>query len=103
MQYNDKRECFENTLYDLEIDDVTYRVLPRDLKKHPTRRQALSCDWLIYVPGRNPGYRVSIPTQSINEERCVAYKQGGWLLDIMYKVSIIMYACMVSLDLFSFL
>ncbi len=51
----------------------------------------MSCDWLIYVPGRNPGVPLSLPTRSINEDRCIAFKQAGWKLDLMHKLPVYAY------------
>ena len=46
---------------------------------------------MLYVPGRNPGVPMSIPTRPKNTERCTAYKQGGWALDLMYRVPVHVY------------
>jgi hypothetical protein len=53
---------------------------------HPFKPKILACNWLVYTPGRYPGIKLDLPLKPINEERCPAYKEGGWLLELMWKV-----------------
>ena len=62
------------------------RVLPRDFQVHPFRPKAICINWLRYRPGAYPGALIDIPLKAINEERCPAIKEGGWLLELTSKV-----------------
>jgi large subunit ribosomal protein L25 len=70
------------------LGDTRIRVLPRDIQLHPFRPKLLSLNWLAYVPGRYPGIKLDLPLKAINAERCPGYKEGGWLLELMYKLPV---------------
>ena len=53
---------------------------------HPFRPKAICINWLRYRPGTYPGVLIDIPLRAINEERCPAIKEGGWLLELTSKV-----------------
>lgn len=61
-------------------------MLPRDFAVHPFRPKALCVNWLRYRgEDAYPGVRIDIPLKAINEERCPAVKEGGWLLELNHK------------------
>lgn len=68
------------------LDGKKYRVLPRDFAVHPFKPKALCINWLRYNAGSYPGVRIDIPLKGFNQERCPAYKEGGWLMELRYKV-----------------
>lgn len=69
-----------------EVNGKKQRVLPRDFQVHPFKPKAICINWLRYRPGAYPGARIDIPLKAFNEERCPAYKEGGWLLELVHKV-----------------
>jgi ribosomal protein L25 (general stress protein Ctc) len=81
-EVNRAKASFLNTLVTLVVDGVRYRVLPRDLQLHPFRPKLVCCNWYRYSPGKSPGVKVDIPLVPSNEERCPAYREGGWLLQL---------------------
>ena len=82
-------QSFLNSLVDLELGDGSVaRVLPRDFQVHPFRNKYVCSNWLRYRPGRYPGTKVDLPLVAVNEERCPAYRDGAWLLDLQHKVPV---------------
>lgn len=61
-------------------------MLPRDLAVHPFKAKVLCLNWLRYRVGAYPGVRLDIPLKAFNMERCPAYKDGGWLMELVTKV-----------------
>lgn len=43
-------------------------------------------NFIRYNPGQHPGARIRIPFKTMNEDRCPALKEGGWLLQLQYSV-----------------
>lgn len=75
-------------LFYSEIDGKIEKVLPRDVQLHPFKPKIISVNWIRYIPGRYPGTKLEIPLKTINEERCPALREGGWLLEVVQKVSV---------------
>jgi large subunit ribosomal protein L25 len=78
----------ENTLFTLNVDGESITVLPRQLQAHPVDDTLLNLNFMRYVPGRRPGAKVGIPTRTINDERCIAFKDGGWLQPLVWKIPV---------------
>lgn len=74
--------------YCRHVDGKVYRVLPRDFQLHPFRPKIICCNWVRYKAGKYPGTKVDIPLRTMNEERCQAYKDGGWLLELQHKLPV---------------
>lgn len=85
-EVNKRGRSFTNTLFDIELDGKVQRVLPRDFQIHPFKPKAISINWLRYRVGAYPGVRLDIPLKAFNQERCPAFKEGGWLLELQRKV-----------------
>jgi large subunit ribosomal protein L25 len=83
-------QSFLSSLVDLELGEggVVVRVLARDFQMHPFRNKFICCNWVRYTPGRYPGTKVDLPLVAVNEERCPAYRDGAWLLDLQHKVPV---------------
>lgn len=87
-----RRDAFLCTTVDLSLGDSTVvRVLPRDLQLHPFRPKVIACNWLALRPGRYPGVRLDVPLRPVNEERCPAYREGGWLLELVHKLPVFVF------------
>lgn len=87
-QVNKFGRSFMNSLFDIVVDGKKQRVLARDFQLHPFRPKAISINWLRYRPGAYPGAKLDIPLKPFNEERCPAYKEGGWLLQLVDKIPV---------------
>ena len=83
-----RRTSFLNTLYEIEINGQIEKVLPRDVQLHPFKPKIININWIRYIPGRYPGTKLELPLKAINEERCPALREGGWLLEVVQKVSV---------------
>jgi hypothetical protein len=55
---------------------------------HPFKPKFISCNFFRYRAGRAPGVKVDLPLRAVNEERCPAYKEGGWLLELIHKLPV---------------
>lgn len=69
----------ESIIYDIEIDGVTTRVLPRCLTKHPLTEAPTSLNFLRYWSGC-PKRKVKIPVEYFNEEKSPGVRRGGSLM-----------------------
>jgi large subunit ribosomal protein L25 len=87
-EVNKRAEFFSNTLFDISFNGKKHRVLPRDFQIHPFRPKAISINWLRYTVGAYPGAKIEIPLKGFNEERCPAYKDGGWYLALQHKLAV---------------
>ena len=74
-ELNDVGRSFEGILYNVLVDNELFRVLPRDLSKHPYREEIVSANFLIHDPNRKA--RVKIPLEFYNLEKCTGLRQGG--------------------------
>ena len=70
------------------LDGQRFRTLPRDLAVHPFKPKVLCLNYLRYRVGAYPGVRIDIPLKSFNQERCPAFKEGGWLMELSQKVRV---------------
>lgn len=79
---------FPNSLIEMSLTDDAppELVIPRSLDVDPVTRQIRNVTFLRHVPHRKPGTRVSIPFRTINDERCMAYKAGGWMLELVHRL-----------------
>ncbi len=71
-----------------EVNGKKELVFPRDVQLHPFKPKIISVNWIRYSPGRYPGTPLDIPLKAINEERCPALREGGWLLQLSHKVPV---------------
>lgn len=55
---------------------------------HPFKPKIICVNWLRYRSGTYPGVKVDLPLKSFNDERCPAFREGGWLLELMPKLSV---------------
>lgn len=87
-EHNRAPRSFANSLVELSLGDdaPTELVLPRSLDVDPITRQIRNVTFLRHVPGRKPGTRVSIPFRTINDERCTAFRAGGWMLELEHRL-----------------
>jgi large subunit ribosomal protein L25 len=70
--------AFESIIYDIEVDGVKTRVLPRCLQLHPLTNLPVSVNFLRYWDGC-PRRKVKIPVTYYNQEKCLGIRRGGLL------------------------
>lgn len=88
-EHNRSPMSFANTLVDMPLNDtVSELVVPRSLDVDPVTRQIRNVTFLRHVPGRRPGTKMSIPFRTINDERCMAYRAGGWMLELVHRLPV---------------
>ncbi|KAA0160669.1 hypothetical protein FNF31_03470 [Cafeteria roenbergensis] len=88
-EHNRSPMSFANTLVDMPLNDTASElVVPRSLDVDPVTRQIRNVTFLRHVPGRRPGTKMSIPFRTINDERCMAYRAGGWMLELVHRLPV---------------
>ena len=89
-EHNRAPSSFANTLVRMSLDDEGQEelVVPRSMDVNPISREIRSVTFLRHVPGRRPGTKLSIPFRTINDERCVAYRAGGWMLELVHRLPV---------------
>jgi len=75
---------FLTTIFDIEIDGVKQRVVPRDYQLDPIKDQPLHVDFLRLKPGAT--LKVQVPVHFINAETCPGIKKGGSLNIVRHTV-----------------
>ena len=88
--HNKAPASFANTLVDLSLGQGREEelVVPRSLDVDPVSRMIRNVTFLRHVPGDRPGTKLSIPFRTINEERCTAFRQGGWMLELVHRLPV---------------
>ncbi len=81
-----KRPGFFTRLYDLTINQETFRVLPRDVQLHPLTDTPLHADFLRYVKGAQ--IAVSVAVRFIGQEGCEGLKRGGVINVVRHEVEL---------------
>jgi large subunit ribosomal protein L25 len=75
---------FLTTLFEIDIDGVKQRVIPRDYQLDPVKDKPLHVDFLRLKPGAT--LRVDVPVHFINQDICPGVKKGGALNVVLHSV-----------------
>ena len=91
LDYNDLwrqylKGHFTSTVFDLDVDGVHNRVIPRDLQVDPVRDLPLHVDFLRV--GKDGLIRVGVPVRFINELLSPGLKRGGVLNVVRHEVEV---------------
>jgi large subunit ribosomal protein L25 len=91
LDYNDLwrqylKGHFTSTVFDLDVDGVHNRVIPRDLQVDPVRDLPLHVDFLRV--GKDGLIRVGVPVRFINELLSPGLKRGGVLNVVRHDVEV---------------
>jgi len=70
-----KNEAFYSSLLDLKIDDLTTRVVLKDLQRHPAKPFVLHVDFQRV--SREDKLRMTVPIHFENEATAIGVKAGG--------------------------
>ncbi len=81
-----KRPGFFTRLYDLNINQETLKVLPREVQLHPLTDAPLHADFLRYVKGSEIAVAVSV--KFIGQEECEGLKRGGVINIVRHEVEL---------------
>jgi large subunit ribosomal protein L25 len=66
---------FLTSIYNIEVDGNTHRVIPRDFQLDPVRDQPVHVDFMRL--GEGATIRVRVPIRAINAEQSPGVKRGG--------------------------
>ena len=77
---------FFNTLFAVEVNGKTSRVLPREVQLHPVTDSPQHVDFLR-VSGATQ-ITVEIPVEFVNEDICPGLRMGGVLNVVRYNVEV---------------
>jgi large subunit ribosomal protein L25 len=78
---------FLTTLYDLELDGVKHRVIPRDFQLDPVRETPVHVDFMRLGPGAK--IRVRIPIHVTGTEVSPGVKRGGAVNIVTHTLEVI--------------
>ena len=77
---------FFTTLYDLEVNGSTERVLAREIQLHPVTDEAVHIDFMRIRPDTR--IRVAVPVRFVNEVESPGLKRGGVLNVVRHEVEV---------------
>ena len=73
-------------LININVNNETHFVLPRDIQQHPVSEEAMHVDFLRVT--KNATVAVGIAVEFINEDKCTGLKLGGVLNIVRSKVEL---------------
>jgi len=71
---------------ELNLDDETLKVLPKDIQLHPVKESILHIDFLRV--GENTSVTLFVPVKFMNENLCPGLKQGGVINIVRHEVEL---------------
>ena len=71
---------------ELNLDDETLKVLPKDIQLHPVKESILHIDFLRV--GENTSVTLYVPVKFVNENLCPGLKQGGVINIVRHEVEL---------------
>lgn len=77
---------FLNTIYMLDVDGKSERVIPRDIQMHPVRDVPIHVDFLRL--GKGAKVTVEVPVQFLNEEDSPGLKRGGVMNVVRHTIEL---------------
>src|SRR5208282_2066293 len=77
---------FLTTIYDLELDGVKHRVIPRDYQLDPVKDQPIHVDFMRL--GEGARIRVRIPVHIKNADQAPGVKRGGTVNIVEHAVEV---------------
>ena len=73
-------------LININVNNETHFVLPRDIQQHPVSEEAMHVDFLRVT--KNATVAVGIAVEFLNEDKCTGLKLGGVLNIVRYQVEL---------------
>ncbi len=80
------RGGFMNRLYNLRLDDLVQRVLPKDIQFHVVSDAPIHVDFLRL--SEDAEITIAVPVVFVNEEESPGLRQGGVLNVVRYEVEV---------------
>ena len=80
------RPGFFTRLYNVNIDDDTVRVLPRDVQLHPVTDIPLHADFLRFVKGAKIAVHIAVRFEG--QEECEGLKRGGVINVVRHEIEL---------------
>lgn len=77
---------FFTHLFDLTVDGVTHRVLPRDLQLHPVSDKPVHVDFLRVTDDTR--ITVKVPVEFVGQEKSPGLKRGGVLNIVEHEIEL---------------
>ncbi|MBI1385648.1 MAG: 50S ribosomal protein L25/general stress protein Ctc [Rhizobiales bacterium] len=78
---------FLSTIYTLDVDGKSVRVLPREIQLDPVRDFIIHVDFLRV--SKDSAITVYVPVKFLNEDKCPGLKRGGALNVVRHEVELI--------------
>lgn len=78
---------FLTTIFEIDVDGVKTRAIPRDYQLDPVRDQPLHVDFMRIVKGGT--VQVEVPVHFLNQETSPGLKRGGTLNIVRHTVELI--------------
>jgi large subunit ribosomal protein L25 len=77
---------FTSTVFEVEVEGKTHRVIPRDLQVDPIKDQPIHVDFLRI--GKDALIRVEVPVRFINDTLSPGLKRGGVLNIVRHDIEV---------------
>jgi large subunit ribosomal protein L25 len=77
---------FLNTIYMLDVDGTSERVIPRDIQMHPVSDVPIHVDFLRL--GKDAKVTVEVPVNFLNEEDSPGLKRGGVMNVVRHTIEL---------------
>lgn len=87
LRHELKQPGFRRRLYDLRINGLAERVLPRDVQRHPVSDEPLHVDFLRIGAGAE--ISVNVAVVFVNEELSPGLKRGGVLNIVRHEIEVV--------------
>ena len=87
LQHELTQPGFGRRLYDLRINGLAERVLPRDVQRHPVSDEPLHIDFLRVGAGAE--ISVNVAVVFVNEELSPGLKRGGVLNIVRHEIEVV--------------
>ncbi len=87
LRHELKQPGFSRRLYDLRINGLAERVLPRDVQRHPVSDEPLHVDFLRIGTGAE--ISVNVAVVFVNEELSPGLKRGGVLNIVRHEIEVV--------------
>ncbi len=84
IHLNDKG--FFSKQCEINVDNESFKVLPKDIQLHPVKENILHIDFLRI--GENTTVTLFVPVKFMNENKCEGLKQGGVLNVVRHEVEL---------------
>src|SRR5690349_14832211 len=78
---------FLTTLFDVEVEGVKHRVIPRDFQLDPVRDHPVHVDFMRLGAGAT--IRVNIPLHVINADKSPGVKRGGTVNVVTHTIPVV--------------